>query len=351
LRVLVTGHDGYIGTVMVPNLQAAGHEVVGLDSYLFEGCTFGDDAGDVPALRVDLRDVGIADLDGFDAVIHLAGISNDPVGHLDPETTFAINHRASVRLAGLSKQAGVPRFLFASSCSLYGASASAGLIDEGAPFNPVTPYGESKVLVERDVAPMADDKFSPVFLRNATVYGVSPRLRADLVVNNLVGYAYTTGEILVMSDGTPWRPLVHVEDVSRAFLAVLEAPREAVHAQAFNVGANQENYRISQVADIVAEVVPGSRVVYAKGGGPDTRSYRVDFSKFAATLPAARPTLTVRDGARQLLEAYRAVGITLEEFEGPRYTRLKRISELLADGALDESLHRVPSGSTSTVAR
>jgi nucleoside-diphosphate-sugar epimerase len=285
MKVLVTGHNGYIGSVMVRVLAEAGHDIHGLDSYLFEQCTFGADQPDIPARRVDLRDVEVSDVQGFDAVIHLAAISNDPLGNLNPRGTYDINHLASVRLAEKARAAGIQRFLFASSCSTYGLSGSDDLLTEHANFNPITPYGESKVLVERDVAKLATGDFSPVFLRNATAYGVSPRLRADIVVNNLVGRAFTTGQIRIESDGTPWRPLVHIEDISRAFLAVLEAPRAAIHNQSFNVGQSSENYRISEIAEMVLAVVPGSRVTYADGGGPDPRCYRVDCSKIAAALP------------------------------------------------------------------
>src|SRR3989442_1677081 len=264
MRVLVTGHNGYIGSVLTRMARAAGHDVVGLDTYYFEGCTLGPEERDVPALRLDLRDVTADHVAGFDAVIHLAALSNDPLGNLHAATTFAINHRASVRLAEAAKAAGVPRFLFASSCSLYGLAGDAMLTEE-ASFNPITPYGESKVLVERDVRRLADDRFAPVFLRNATAYGVSSRLRLDIVVNNLVGAAVSTGEILVQSDGTPWRPLVHVEDFARAFLAALHAPRAAVHNQAFNVGRTTENYRVSELAELVRQAVPGTTVRYAEG--------------------------------------------------------------------------------------
>ena len=337
MRVLVTGHDGYIGTVLVPMLQAAGHQVVGLDSYLFEGCTLGDDVPDVPALRTDVRDVRASDIDGFDAVIHLAALSNDPLGDLDPTLTYDINHLASVRLARLAKRAGVRRFLFSSSCSLYGAAGDE-FLTEAAAFNPVTPYGVSKVRVEQDVSRLADERFSPTFLRNATAYGASPRLRADLVVNNLVGFAYTTGDILIKSDGTPWRPLVHIEDISRAFLAVLHAPRELVHNQAFNVGRTEENYQIRDLAEIVKDVVPGSTVRYADGAGPDLRCYRADFGKLPRTLPDFTPRWTVRQGMEQLHEAYKESRLTFDEFLGSRYLRITRVRQLLQDGRLDATL-------------
>jgi nucleoside-diphosphate-sugar epimerase len=319
-------------------LDQAGHEVVGFDTEFFAGCDFHRDLFSVQNIRKDIRDVVPADLKSFDAIIHLAALSNDPLSDLNPASTYEINHRASVRFAEAAKSAGVPRFLFSSSCSLYGLSAGADFLTEQASFNPVTPYGESKVLVERDLSGLADADFSPTYLRNSTAYGVSPRLRADLVVNNLVGFAYTTGEVLIASDGTPWRPLVHVEDICRAFLAVLEAPRELVHNQAFNVGRTEENYQIRDIAGMVEEIVPGSRVKYADGGGPDLRCYRVNCDKIAHTLPEFRPQWVVRRGIEQLYIAYKEHALTLQEFTGTRYTRIKHLSSLLASSQLDSAL-------------
>jgi nucleoside-diphosphate-sugar epimerase len=313
----------------------AGHEVTGLDTDLYEGCTFGDKPLEVPSIRRDIRDVTAEELRGFDAVVHLAALSNDPLGCLNEDSTYGINHRGSVRLAKAAKSAGVPRFLFASSCSLYGAAGDA-ILDESAAFAPVTAYGRSKVLVEADVAALADDTFTPTYLRNATAYGFSPSLRADIVVNNFVGIAVTTGEIVMQSDGTPWRPLVHIEDISRAFLAVLEAPRELVHNHAFNVGSTAENYQIRDVAEIVRDVVPGVTIRYVEGAGPDPRCYRVNCAKIERVLPRATTQWTVRRGVVELYEQFLRYGLTREIFA--KHVRLARIKQLMESGAIDDSL-------------
>ncbi len=337
MRVLVTGHNGYIGTVLVPMLQGHGHDVVGLDTNYFRRCLF---AGELPAIEQidkDIRDVAAADLNGFDAIIHLAGLSNDPLGDYKPNLTEDINEQAAVRLAELGKAAGVRRFLFASSCSNYGAGGQ-DFLDEQAAFNPVTPYGVSKVRVEAALSAMADAEFSPTYLRASTAYGMSPLIRFDLVINNLTAWAFTEGLVYLKSDGTPWRPVVHVADIALAYIAALHAQRELIHDEAFNVGTTTENYQIRELAEIVRDIVPNCRIEYAPDAGPDARCYRVDCNKIARTLHEFKPQWTARRGVEELYQAYRTVGLTLDDFEGERYKRIAHVKRLVADGELDDEL-------------
>ena len=339
MRVLVTGHKGYIGTVIVPMFVAEGHEVVGLDNCLFEECTCDVLPAEVPEIRKDVRDIDASDLEGFDAIVHLAGLSNDPLGGLDGALTYEINFQAAARMAKMAKDVGVGRFLNSSSCSVYGTSGDA-MIDETGRLEPITAYAQSKVMLDQELSRLSDDNFTTAYLRNATAYGFSPRLRLDLVLNDFVAAAYTTGRILIKSDGTPWRPIVHIEDIGRAFLALLEAPAGTVNNQAFNIGVNSENYQIRDLADMVREVVPGCVVEYAKDGGPDKRCYRVDCSKIQRMVPGFEPQWNAKMGAMQLYDAYRRIGLSKEDLDGPRYKRLAVVKKLMDSGILDSRLHR-----------
>lgn len=345
MLVLVTGNRGYIGSVMVPMLQAAGFEVIGLDSDLFEGSVFGDATitggiPDIPYLRKDIRDIDLSDLKGVDAIVHLCALSNDPLGNLNPKVTHEINQEGSVRLAKLAKKAGIQRFVFSSSCSVYGASSSE-IVNEESEVNPLTPYAISKVLAEESIKKLADSNFCPTFLRSSTAYGLSPMLRFDLVVNNFVAWSYTKGTVLLKSDGSAWRPFVHIEDISRAFITVLNAPHDLVRGQIFNVGKNEENYRIREVAEIVQRIVPNSRIGYVEGAEPDSRSYKVEFNKIAGLLSDFEPKWSVTSGAKQLYDAYTKVGLLVEDFEGPRYRRILNLKNSLRSGRLDSSLRRL----------
>ena len=339
MRVLVTGNLGYVGTVMTPMLAARGHEVWGFDTGYFEGCVMGPppSSGVARQTAKDLREVEAGDLVGVDAVIHLAALSNDPTGELDPELTHAINFEGSMRLARAARAAGASRFAFASSCSIYGQGASGALTEEDA-FLPLTAYARSKVETEAALAELAGDDFSPTFLRCATAYGFSPRLRFDIVVNNLTGWAVTTGKVQLLSDGRAWRPLVHVEDMARAFLAALEAPRERVHAQAFNVGREEDNHQIRELALRVQRAVPGSEVTFAAGASTDARNYNVSFAKLRARLPEFRPEWDVDRGIAQLVERFREFGLTHAQFAGREFTRLKQLQHLIESAELDGAL-------------
>lgn len=345
MRVLVTGSLGYIGTILVPMLQQRDHDVDGVDTDLYQKCTFAGQLPDIKTLHADVRDLHPDDLVGYDAITHLAGLSNDPLGNYRPELTDEINGTASIRLAKMAKTAGVKRFLFASSCSNYGAAGD-DFLTETADFKPVTPYAVSKVKVEAALTNMADENFSPTYIRASTAYGLSPRLRFDLVTNNLTAWAFTTGLIYLKSDGSPWRPIVHVEDISRAYIAALEAPKDLIHDEAFNVGTTTENYQMREIADIVKDVVPGCKIEYAPDAGPDKRCYRVDCNKIARILKDFKPQWTARRGIEQLYEAYKETGLTLEEFEGPQYKRIAHLKKLVAEGRLDKNLRWTDRGKT-----
>jgi nucleoside-diphosphate-sugar epimerase len=339
MKVAVTGHHGFIGSALVPVLLEAGHEVVGLDTFYYEGCDLRPDGLEIESVALDVRDVSPQDFEGVDAVVHLAALSNDPLGALSPELTHEINCEGTLRTARSALEAGVERFIFSSSCSMYGASSD-GAVAEDAPLKPLTAYAESKVRAEEGLRELAADGFSPVLMRNATAYGVSPRLRLDLVVNNLAAWAFTTGKVRILSDGTPWRPLVHIEDIARATAHFLEAPAELVHGEAFNVGADGENYQVRELAELVERAVEGCEIEYAGEGEPDARSYRVDFGKLARLFPDLELQWTVERGIAELLRAYQQVDLDLDTFLGDRYIRLKRLERLLEEGRLDDRLRR-----------
>jgi nucleoside-diphosphate-sugar epimerase len=333
----MTGHNGYIGSVMAPHLMSAGFEVMGLDTGYFSECSLVPDLRQVPAVKKDLRDLTAADLEGFDAVVHLAALSNDPIGNLNDSWTEEINYQASAKLAELARAAGVDRFLFSSSCIMYGAS-NAEVVTEESPLDPKTEYARSKVKAERALNALADKNFSPIYIRNGTIYGVSPRMRFDTVLNDLVGCATTTGKVVVYSDGKPWRPVMHVQDVARYFQLFLEAPKEKIHNQAFNSGANDLNHQIIELAQVAVATVPGARLEMQPRPGADQRTYKADFGKFARTFPDFRFKWNVRTGAAELYQACKQAGLTHADFTDKKFTRLKWLHYLLDSGRLDGSL-------------
>jgi len=344
MRILVTGTDGYIGSVMADMLLAAGHEVVGFDTGYYRAGWLYNGIGEGPqTVTRDIRRMSVEDLRGMDAVVHLAELSNDPLGQLAPDVTFDINHRGSVHLANLAKAAGVERFVYMSSCSVYGVGGSEPVTEES-PVNPLTSYAVCKTRVERDVGAIAGDTFHPTFLRNATAFGASPRMRFDIVLNNLMGIAWTTGEIRMISDGSPWRPLVHIRDTVAAVAGVLEAPAQRIHNEVFNVGSNDQNYRVREIAEIVAAEVPDCGMSF---GAPsaDNRSYRVSFDKIREVLPDFRCSWDARAGARELAEVFGRVALDAELFNYRAFTRLDQINYLLESGQVDRQLFWTERGS------
>ena len=339
LKILVTGNKGYIGSILVPLLLKPGYDVTGLDSDLYRNSNYGPyKPTEIPTLEKDIRDVQIDDVKGYNAIIHLAALSNDPLGFLDPNLTMDINYKATIKLAKLSKDAGVERFIFSSSCSNYGASGD-DWIDENSPLNPVTPYGKSKVLSERDLKSLVSEDFCITSTRSATAYGFSPRLRFDLVLNNLTAWAYSTGMVHIKSDGSPWRPITHIEDISRAFLSILSAPVDKINGETFNIGSTSENYQVRDIAQIVKETVEGSEIEFAKDAGPDVRCYKVNCDKIKNTL-GFQTIWTARKGAQEVYDYIKNIGLTLEEFEGPRYRRVDTLKKSISEGVIDNDFRR-----------
>lgn len=340
-KIIVTGHRGFIGTLLTGLLIEKGYSVTGIDcNYFGNDCNFYEDPYKkrVTSIIKDIRDVTAADLEGTYAVCHLAALSNDPMGDLNEDLTYDINHRASVKLARLAKEAGVKKFLYSSSCSLYGIAGD-DAVKETADFSPITAYAKSKVYSEQDLLPMAGNDFCVTFLRNATAYGISPKLRIDLVVNNLVGWAVTQKKIRIMSDGSPWRPLVHAEDIARAFIAMIETDASIINGEAFNVGADTENYRVKDIAELIKNRIPECEIEITGEHGSDSRSYRVDFGKIRRMVPAFQPKWTLPDGISQVYEWYQKIGMSPEDFQSRKYIRLKQLDHLMKQGTINENLY------------
>jgi len=338
-KILVTGNNGFIGTILVKLLVEKGYEVFGIDTnYFDEDCNLYPYKNDIMDIKKDVRNIAKEDLKDVYAVCHLAALSNDPIGELDPDLTYDINYHASVRLAKLAKKLGVTKFIYSSSCSLYGIAGEEAITEE-AEFNPVTAYAKSKVLTEKSILPLSDSDFSVTTLRNATAYGISPKLRVDLVVNNLVGWALTTGQIKILSDGTPWRPLIHAEDIARAFIAVIEAPKEVIKGEAFNVGKNSENYQVKDIATMIKAVLPDCEIIITGEHGPDSRTYKVNFDKIGRMLQGFDPQWNLKKGIEQIVNYYKQYGMSSNKFNDRYFIRLKQIKYLVDKGLVDSTLY------------
>jgi nucleoside-diphosphate-sugar epimerase len=338
-KIIITGHSGYIGSLLVKLLKQSNYEILGIDTnYYGKDCEFFNPELEINELNKDIRLINEKDIEGAYAVCHLAAISNDPMGDINPELTLGINYRASLKLAETAKRAGVKKFIYSSSCSMYGISYDINALDENAEFNPVTAYAKSKVESEKDIIPLADENFSVTFLRNTTAYGISPKLRLDLVVNNMVGWAVTTGKIRIMSDGTPWRPLIHAEDIARAFIAVIQSPKESVNKKSYNVGINSENYQIRDIAEIIKEIIPDTEIIITGEHGSDSRSYRVNFDKIHNELKNFQPKWVLKKGIEEIYESYLKYKMNDEKFNGRYFTRIKQIKYLIENKLVDDKL-------------